>query len=458
MNLFAPIVPEARQHVYYRELTSGRHEEKKRILAEWAQGFVDRDGKFVTEFQTTFDSTFWELYLHAVWRELGLPVDFSHARPDFALFSSAGAAFAAEATIAQHADGYAPAARPRFDSFPELEARLEYQSIRFANAISSKLRKYRAEYHKLPHVAGRPFVLCVAPFDQQWGFSLADRPMRRVLLGADIPLVQRDASGELVVVGEALSPMAWKPSGAEVPFGLFCDPAAAPEISAVLFSSTATFGKLTALAKTGDAFVTAVRYNAHATAPTIYQGQLEGYEESLLDGLHLFVNPHARFPLATGEFSSRGVAVHTLGRQGEYSTTTPNNFLFARSMISLVEQGTGRPVPMQRADSAFKQLTVDPFPDAEPRYLGGRLGTTADIHVAHHRGWTIMVSRDILDDDWGAAARPGTFRGLAAFLEANASDGLGMMLDDFVKTRDLALDAMRAKIDEVLGTTARDAP
>lgn len=32
-------------------------------------GFEDRDGKFVKEFQTTFNSSFWELYLFACLRD-----------------------------------------------------------------------------------------------------------------------------------------------------------------------------------------------------------------------------------------------------------------------------------------------------------------------------------------------------------------------------------------------------
>lgn len=29
------------------------------VLSDWARGFEDRDGKFVEEFQTTFNSAFW---------------------------------------------------------------------------------------------------------------------------------------------------------------------------------------------------------------------------------------------------------------------------------------------------------------------------------------------------------------------------------------------------------------
>lgn len=44
---------------------------------------MDRDSKFVQEVQTTYNFGFWELYLFAVFKELGIAVDFSHAAPDF---------------------------------------------------------------------------------------------------------------------------------------------------------------------------------------------------------------------------------------------------------------------------------------------------------------------------------------------------------------------------------------
>src|SRR5690606_15670267 len=45
--------------------------------------FVDRDNKFVEQFQTTFNSCFWELYLNAVLGNLGFSIDYSYNTPDF---------------------------------------------------------------------------------------------------------------------------------------------------------------------------------------------------------------------------------------------------------------------------------------------------------------------------------------------------------------------------------------
>jgi hypothetical protein len=63
MNLFQPVVEESRQHQNFRNLLAIGNGFILDVLNDWARGFEDRDGKFVQEFQTTFNSSFWELYL-----------------------------------------------------------------------------------------------------------------------------------------------------------------------------------------------------------------------------------------------------------------------------------------------------------------------------------------------------------------------------------------------------------
>lgn len=66
MQLFSPIVDECRQHPNFRTFLKLQNGFILDVLNEWAKGFVDRDGKFVEEFQTTFNSSFWELYVFSV--------------------------------------------------------------------------------------------------------------------------------------------------------------------------------------------------------------------------------------------------------------------------------------------------------------------------------------------------------------------------------------------------------
>jgi hypothetical protein len=72
MDLFTPVAGEEAQHPYFRSIWKQANGFNCDVLNEWARGFKNRDGKFVKEFQTTFDSSFWELYLFAVMKQFQL--------------------------------------------------------------------------------------------------------------------------------------------------------------------------------------------------------------------------------------------------------------------------------------------------------------------------------------------------------------------------------------------------
>jgi len=75
MNLFEGTVPDDQQHPNFRGIKDAAvYHAEHRVLLAWAQAFIDRDHKFVKEFQTSFNSSFWELYIHAVLKEYGFPL------------------------------------------------------------------------------------------------------------------------------------------------------------------------------------------------------------------------------------------------------------------------------------------------------------------------------------------------------------------------------------------------
>lgn len=105
MHLFEPIVDKTQQHQYFRNIVSTHDIFAMDVLNDWARGFVDRDRKFVQEFQTSFNSCFWELYLFAVLKKFGMEVDFTKTRPDFRV-TTGGVNI--EATVASHRRGGIP--------------------------------------------------------------------------------------------------------------------------------------------------------------------------------------------------------------------------------------------------------------------------------------------------------------------------------------------------------------
>ncbi len=156
MNLFESVVPTTRQHPNFQNLLRVANGFTLDVLTDWARGFVDRDGKFVTEFQTTFNSSFWELYLYAVLKKYGMPVDFTRARPDFCIPSIG---FNIEATVASNAQDAAPE-HSRLEEVPppDLNAFNLQSIIRLSNSLAAKHRKYLDSYAVLDHVQSRPYV------------------------------------------------------------------------------------------------------------------------------------------------------------------------------------------------------------------------------------------------------------------------------------------------------------
>lgn len=96
MNLFDAIVKSP--HPNFEHVRSNPHKLAARGAMEEAfSTFVDSDGNFVEQFQTTgFDARTFELYLHAALAELGMSIQRPSA-PDFIL-EAAGVRFALEAT------------------------------------------------------------------------------------------------------------------------------------------------------------------------------------------------------------------------------------------------------------------------------------------------------------------------------------------------------------------------
>lgn len=297
VNLFKQIVPTAQCHPNFRNLMQIGNGFTLDVLNDWAQGFVDRDGKFVTEFQTTFNPSFWELYMHAVLKKYGMHIDFTKSRPDFYLPSKG---FNIEATVASQAQGAAPE-YTRLGMVPpaDLNAFNLKSIIRLSNSLANKHQKYLKSYANLDHVRDRPFVVAVTNFDQPFSFMACQRPIEAVLHGYYVDEERYIASGgrEGRLEGDALLKV-FKDNGSPVDLGMFTTPLYR-EISAVIFSGCANMGKVRALSSdpSNGIVFTALRLNPASDRPHIVHAPKQHYEENLLDGLRIYHNPYATHPL-----------------------------------------------------------------------------------------------------------------------------------------------------------------
>ena len=297
MRLFEPLVDETRQHANFKNIVRPGNGFALDVLSDWAKGFVDRDGKFVEEFQTTFNSSFWELYLFAVFKKYELRIDFSKARPDFCIPDHR---LVIEATVASNARGAEPE-HARLGKAPPADLNnFNFQSIlRLSNSISEKHEKYIQSYAHLDHVKEQAFVIAVTSFDQPFSFMACHRPIEAVLHGYYVDeeryIATHGRQGRLE--GEQLQRV-FKDNGSPVELGVFSSHTH-KDISAVIFSSCATLGKVRALSSDPNPGIifTAVRYNPASVRPHIVKEPKRRYTESLVDGLRIYHNPFASRPL-----------------------------------------------------------------------------------------------------------------------------------------------------------------
>lgn len=336
MKLFSTNLPPERLHPLFKKLCEPAYLPERRVIESWAVGFEDRDGKFAKEFQTTFESSLWELYLHACLKERGGKMDFSHYAPDFVVQTPQ--AFCMEATIAAPAMGGASAVGYDIKDLPADFNKFNSQAaIRIANSFSSKLKKYRESYAALSHVKNRPFVLAIAAFDRPFAHFASNRPAVAALYGLNYDeeaSISQGPSATSIPSHQVRG--AFKDNGASVPLGLFLDESAS-EVSAVVYSCLATWGKLRALADNPEAKSIYQTFHPPATGiiPEVKITKKEHYVEHLSDGLYIFHNPYARFPLDREVFNhARAAQMFVEG--DELVALAPDDFLLLRMIQSVI--------------------------------------------------------------------------------------------------------------------------
>lgn len=314
MNLFKPIIEEARLHQHFRAMLHPLRENDREEFLRWARGFPDRDGKLIEEFQISFNSVFWEIYLFAVFNAYGFKLDWTNCSPDFAITSGINQ-FTVEAVTANAATKslnewdriYSP---QDFASF-NIDKLNKEAMIRLSNSIHSKHFKYKANYEIMPHVKRRPFIVAVGPFEQPFFNHQYNRAIRAVLYNQYIDEPAFTANPEKYPNGPPCVKLDFvsKDNGSEIELGVFNDDRMR-EISAVIFSSTATWGKVNALAPESPNHHTIINscwYSEPFGYPIQKNGTPTEIGETITDGLQVYHNPYALYPLSPDIFRRKGV-------------------------------------------------------------------------------------------------------------------------------------------------------
>jgi hypothetical protein len=307
IDLFKECVEKSKQHPNFIALLGKNNFAARNYINQWTDGFIDRDGKIVKEFQTTFNSTFWELYLFNVFKNWNFVFDFNHQTPDFIIKQPFDINI--EAVIANNAFSETPEWQK--DISKQLEEnekeKIIYTAVlRLSNAIIGKYKKLKNEYSSLSHVSRKPFILALAPFEQPYFWEQTHEAINQALYGYKKTIYKNiDAKNERIILGHEYIDFITKDNGAEIQLGFFSNNLM-PEISAIIFSNVATVGKVRAMTKDSDKrdiYFTFAKFNKEGLYA--HEGTLpkSKYHENLEDGLGVFINPYAKYPV-TDDFVS----------------------------------------------------------------------------------------------------------------------------------------------------------
>ena len=108
-------------------------------------------------------------------------------------------------------------------------------------------------YSKLEHVKGKPFVIALAPFDNHLSYTQNNTLINQVLYGVLPPTMENfnDTSSKKIT-------HITKQNGNKIDLGIFTNDSY-KEISAIIFSTTGTFGKAISQSKISNTKIRSTR-------------------------------------------------------------------------------------------------------------------------------------------------------------------------------------------------------
>lgn len=312
MDLFTIQVNEEKLHPNFKSITAEQSKpgfisigmnlaRDRTTLESWTNGFPDRDKKFVKEFQTTFNTCFWEIYLYKLFTDYGFHFNWENSSPDFFLKAN-GLDFIVEATTANKGkderpnewDKEVPLANTlNEDAYTHYQNNMNeanrYSMIRLSNGILSKHTKYKESYSKHEYVKKKPFVIAIAPFEQPFFYYQYNRPIMALLydIYVDEEISYKKPEKYKYPPTVYLNSID-KDNGSNIPLGFFNDDSM-KEVSAILFSCNALWSKLS---------------NGERNLNFLTQDGMimEREHERVEDGLFVLHNPYAQYPLDKSVF------------------------------------------------------------------------------------------------------------------------------------------------------------
>lgn len=289
---------------------SYQHEAARKMFNQIFNSIKQIDKNFIEQFQTHgFDARVWELYLTAVFQNFGFDIKTTHNRPDFELEKN-GTKIFVEATVSKNTKNEEIEDKWEIiqkdihneEKWLSMMSELaEFSLIRMANSLYSKLNK---KYWEREWVKGHPIILAIEPFHHALSLLITDSMLPEYLYGIDQNWYY-DENGKLIINTKSKKSISHKEK--EIPAGFFYLPEAS-YISAVIFSNSGTTAKFSRMGKLngfGQKDVIMKRTGAcyvHDPDQSIAQKfeyivGVNGPEERWEQGLTMFHNPYAKYPI-----------------------------------------------------------------------------------------------------------------------------------------------------------------
>lgn len=332
INLFKKVINENKLHSHFNYLLKDENSKLRDVLSEWAIGFKDRDNKFVKQFQETFNSSFWELYIYKCLKELNYIVDFDKSSPDFVTYTSYST-LCIEATTANEAKNDNPEwTQKSFDSHKNKthEEFMNYATFRLFDAIYKK-NEYYKKYSELEYVKKKPYIIAVAPFEQSMFSNQNNVAINRILYAKEVDIRKMDYVD---------FPFCEKNDGTKLELGIFRSDKYS-DISAIIFSTTATISKV--IVQTDiDCKVRITKYkeilNLKEMMDLVSIVKNSDYYEEILDGLQVHHNPYAKIPLDLREFNNYYITHYFYDVENDYIVVEQNEgTLVSRNTVFIKE-------------------------------------------------------------------------------------------------------------------------
>ena len=271
MDLFTPVGNDEQLHPYFKRLTQQIcYKDVLNTIQTWTIGLSNRkkeSDKFIKEFQISFNSSLWELYLNKAFQNLGFKIDYSKESPDFHLIHSSGRIINVEAVTSNNklsndkeyytSEAFKETINTKNDDNSREGILKLLGKIKDKKDLFIRKDNKKFPYSKLEHVKGKPFVIALAPFDNHLSYTQNNTLINQVLYGVLPPTMENfnDTSSKKIT-------HIIKQNGNKIDLGIFTNDSY-KEISAIIFSTTGTFGKAISQSKISNTKIRSTRFRIY---------------------------------------------------------------------------------------------------------------------------------------------------------------------------------------------------